>query len=56
MFDGFASRFDQDVVHLLRDKDSKLRNLSTKVAIDLLKHFCGAKDVLSKSKALKSPS
>ena len=42
--DAFASRFDQDIVNLLQDKDSKSTNASTKLAIDLLKQFCAAKE------------
>ena len=52
MSDGSASRFDQDIVHLLRDKDSKLMNTSTKLAIDLQKQFCAAKGRAFKKQSL----
>ena len=41
--DGFANRFDQDIVHLLRHKDGKWTNASTKLEIDLLKQLCATK-------------
>ena len=53
MSDGFASRFDQDIVHLLQDKDSKSTNTSTKLAIDLLKQFCAAKGRAFKKQSLE---
>ena len=53
MSDGFASRFDQDKVHLLRDKDSKSTITSTKLAIDLLKQFCAAEGRAFKKQRLE---
>ena len=47
MSDGFTSRFDQDIAHLLQDKDSK------KLAIDLLKQFCAAKGSAFKKQNLE---
>ena len=53
MSDGFASRFDQDIVHLLRDKESKSMNTSKKLAIDLQKQFYAAKGRAFKKQSLK---
>ena len=53
MSDRFASRFEQDIAHLLQDKDSKSTKTRTKLAIDLLKQFCVAKGRAFKKQSLE---
>ena len=39
----FTNRSDEDIVKLIKDKDSEATKKNTKQALDLLKEFCLAK-------------
>ena len=44
-FQPFANRSDEDIVKLIKDKDSEATKKNTKQALDLLKEFCSAKNL-----------
>ena len=44
-FQHFTNRSDEDIVTLIKDKDSEATKKNTKQALDLLKEFCLAKEL-----------